>query len=534
MAASDPREDVDVTDESHESKGRRSSPLRRPPPEDPRETVSGFSPVTLTVGLTLMAAGLRFSALTRQSFWYDEAISVELARNGLLDLLSGRVRDLGNPPLYPALLHLWTSLFGHGDASVRALSALFGTATVPVTLALARRIFPAPAAFLGATLLALAPFHLQMAQEARAYTLLSFLGACAGLAVVTAIRDPRRWLPFVGLGVSTGLMALTHYFGFFLALAQALYLLFAHWRDRTLLGRAALAYLLAAVVFSFWMPSLFAQMGVEGNLARSADSWYLHLVATPLVFSVGTSLVWKDSATVPRLIVGALGTLALLIPAGIGIWKTCKFGKTGIAVNRPAWLLLVWLVLPIALPVVVSVLLSPLYNTRYVILASLPLYLFAASALIDLSTRLRGLVGGVIVFAMATATLSYLNRPVKHQWREAAAFVEAVKRPGDALVFDVDYNETAYAHYAGPDTRRIRLVDPPAGEEAGRRVWGAYSAGAATVDVTVQLEHSGRAWLILSDAKPASQERTQAFFQSWKAGPKTELRGITVQLFEKK
>ena len=39
------------------------------------------------------------------------------------------------------------------------------------------------------------------------------------------------------------------------------------------------------------------QLAVKGNLARSAESWHLHLFATPLVFGVGSTLVWKDNAS---------------------------------------------------------------------------------------------------------------------------------------------------------------------------------------------------------------------------------------------
>jgi uncharacterized membrane protein len=67
------------------------------------------------LALMAVAVAARFLALGRQSFWYDEAVSVELARTPLMDLLSGRVKDLGNPPLYPALLRLWMAVFGQRE-----------------------------------------------------------------------------------------------------------------------------------------------------------------------------------------------------------------------------------------------------------------------------------------------------------------------------------------------------------------------------------------------------------------------------------
>jgi uncharacterized membrane protein len=506
-------------------------------------TISGFTPLNLTLLLTALGAALRFSALTAQSFWYDEAVSVSLARNSLLDLLSGRARDLGNPPLYPALLHVWMGLFGSGDAATRSLSAVLGTATIPVVIALGREVFPARVAFLGGTLLAVSPFHLQMAQEARAYTLLAFLGAAATLALVRATQEPARWGRWALLAVITAAMVLTHYFGAFLALAQAAYLLVVHRHDRAVLTRAAAAYLGAFALFALWLPAFFAQVGVEGNLARSAESWYLHLVATPLVFGLGTTLVWKDAASWPRLLVGGLGALAFVAAVGIGLYRT--FVTARARQNPRALLVLAWLVVPVALPAVISVLLSPLYNTRYVITASLPFLLFAAAGIEQLPGRARMALAGVLMLAMGASTLSYLRRPVKHQWREAAAFVEAARRPDDLLLFEADYNETAYAHYAGPaaptgpagKVQRLRLMPPPAEAAEGAKIFGVSQVGAAPTDVSAEVTGQKRVWLILADAGRDQAERVRAFLAAarpaYVARPPTTLRGITVQLFER-
>jgi mannosyltransferase len=504
---------------------------------------SGLAPQSATLLLTVLGAALRFSALTAQSFWYDEAVSVNLARHSLLDLLTGRARDLGNPPLYPALLHVWMGLFGESDGAVRALSALLGTATIPVVVILARQVFPARVAFLGGTLLAVSPFHLQMAQEARAYTLLAFLGAVSALALVRATQEPARWPRWLLLAVSTAAMVLTHYFGAFLALGQAAYLLVAHRRDRAVLARAAGAYVVAALLFAFWLPAFFAQVGVEGNLARSAESWHLHLVATPLVFSLGTTLVWKDAATVPRLVLGGAGALAFVTAAGYGLLRTF-FSRFGTAVSRRnprVLLLLLWLVVPVAMPALISAVASPLYNTRYVILASLPFLLFAAAGIVELPQLPRAVVAGVMVMAMGGSTVSYLRRPVKHQWREAAAFVEAARRPTDLLIFEADYNETSYAHYAGTAGKdhRVRLMAPPAGEaqtaDGKVKLYGVKVVGAAAADVSAEVAAQQRVWLILADGSPEAAERVHTFLAepAWKARPLSTMRGITVQLFER-
>jgi mannosyltransferase len=487
------------------------------------------------VALVVLAAIARLYALGRQSFWYDEAMSVVLADNSLGALLGGQAKDLGNPPLYPVLLRLWMTLFGASDGALRSLSAVLGAATVPLVYSVGRQALGARTAFVGAALFAFSPFQLQMAQEARTYTLLVLLAAAAMAFLVRALAHPRQWAWWVAFGATTGLMCLSHYFSFFLALGLAGYLAFTYRRQPAVLGRAAGAFLVSLAVFAFWLPSFFGQLGVQGNLARSAESWHLHLLATPLVFGVGSTLVWKDSATIWRL---ALGLLAIATLAGClmrGLWQSCR---------RPGFgPLVTWMAAPILLPALISLAASPLYNTRYVILASVPFYLFIAAGLRALP-RPAQVTGAVALAGVALVSQgSYLSRPVKHQWREVAALIEPQLREGDVLLFDADYNETAYAHYAGRPGKgpRLRLLPPSAsatatpapGPATGGHLFGAVAEGAPTTDVTDLVNRHRRVWLVLADADEDTAEQARSFLGKWRSAPPVELRGISVLRYER-
>src|SRR5207302_4100086 len=84
-------------------------------------------------GLTVLAASLRFSTLGVQSFWHDEAVTVgRILRPSLFDTLKTIPSSEATPPLYYVLAWGWTKVFGLGEVGVRSLSALFGTALVPV------------------------------------------------------------------------------------------------------------------------------------------------------------------------------------------------------------------------------------------------------------------------------------------------------------------------------------------------------------------------------------------------------------------
>ena len=90
------------------------------------------SHLLLVVALTALGAVLRFPTLDRQSFWLDELVTVSLLDHGLGDVLREVPRTEATPFLYYVVAWAWGSLFGLGEVGIRTLSALAGTATIPV------------------------------------------------------------------------------------------------------------------------------------------------------------------------------------------------------------------------------------------------------------------------------------------------------------------------------------------------------------------------------------------------------------------
>src|SRR3954451_21168615 len=144
----------------------------------------------LVAGLTALGAALRFSTLAVQSYWLDEAVTVVLVRKSLGGVLSMIPNSESTPPLYYVLAWLWAQLFGTGEVGLRSLSALIGTATIPVAYAAAARLVSPRAGLVVAALAAVNPLLVWFSQEARAYALLVLL-ATAALAVFARLLDGR-------------------------------------------------------------------------------------------------------------------------------------------------------------------------------------------------------------------------------------------------------------------------------------------------------------------------------------------------------
>jgi mannosyltransferase len=177
------------------------------------------------IGLTLLGAALRFPTLDLQSFAFDEAITVGPVLGGSFDAMLDTIpRTESTPPLYYLLAWLWTQAFGLGEVGVRSLSALFGTALVPVAYGAARELAGSRAGLIGAALVAVNPELIFYSQEARAYSLLALLATLSFWAFLVARRDTdTRSLVLWTLASAAAL--LTHYFAAFLVIPEAVWLL---------------------------------------------------------------------------------------------------------------------------------------------------------------------------------------------------------------------------------------------------------------------------------------------------------------------
>ncbi len=146
---------------------------------------------------------------------YDELFSVYFAERGPAYLLGEGWRTETNPPLYFLLLDGWIALFGQSAVAVRALSLLFGAATVPVVFrigrAAARRAGLSPdGAWLAAGFYLTSALIARYALTARPYALCLFFIALALWALIEAITTDRIWRWSLGFALA-GLAALyTH------------------------------------------------------------------------------------------------------------------------------------------------------------------------------------------------------------------------------------------------------------------------------------------------------------------------------------
>lgn len=153
-----------------------------------------FAPWLVLI-ITLIGGFLRVLLLGTKGMGLEETFSVWLANHSVVELLQWIARIDQHPPLYYLLLHSWIALKGETPYYVRLLSALFGAGTIPMIYLIGKRLSGVVMGLAAAVILALSPFHIYLAQEARMYTFLAFNAAAAVYALVKLLTDARSARP---------------------------------------------------------------------------------------------------------------------------------------------------------------------------------------------------------------------------------------------------------------------------------------------------------------------------------------------------
>lgn len=103
-----------------------------------------------------------------QSLWLDEGIeTIAVKSNSLIDLVTKYAVNDYSPPLYHAVLKLWTNIFGYSEIALRLPSVIFGVLAVYFVYKIAGKKL----GMIAGTFMALNPLAIYYSQEARRYSM---------------------------------------------------------------------------------------------------------------------------------------------------------------------------------------------------------------------------------------------------------------------------------------------------------------------------------------------------------------------------
>lgn len=333
----------------------------------------------------------------------------------------------GRPLLYWLNHQLVRPLLGLDAFGLRLLPAVFGVLGVGAVAEIGRRLVGTRAALLAGLLVVLSPWHLEMSQYARYYTLVFLLAAVSPAALYLGVREgSARWIAAgiaaTALGWFAHPTAVLPAAGFLVWLAGYAVLRTGGRRRRLLLGvlaAAALGGLAAGVALLDTFASVADWSGIGG--VALALSYGVRIGAGPaLAAAAGVALLWIDGRR----------ELALFLAAAAGV--------------------------PLALLAVLGELVP--VHTGY-LFATAPFALLAAGAFLDGTIRRvdgrtsRIVVGGAAAaLVVATGLPSFVSHYVdggKADFREPARHIASRAGPSDVVL----------AEHTGPFWHYARALD---------------------------------------------------------------------------
>lgn len=395
--------------------------------------VSSWWPRASVLVLMAVGAALRLYDLGKQSLWVDEGYTAYLARFTPAEYVSNVLHTVRNvlPPLYFAVLHYWTAVFGRSEASLRMPSVVAGVVAIPLLYSFVARTFGRLAGVFGAAVLTVNVFQVRQSQDARMYELLALLSVLS-LYLLTRLLSERRTWWVIGLAVVNTLIVYTHHYGILFLLVEIGYvvlLLLTRNLDRPAAIRYLLSSWLLGILVLPWMVIFVNQLHKVNQHPWKAPVTWRSLYFMLIDFTGST---WC-------LVV--LGTLVLIGTYGYRALPRRVLTRQRLSAQERQYLLL-WLIFlgPVTLAFAYSALAAPVFGSKYLIASAMAFLMLAALGVPALPWRI--MAAGVFAVALVAGSVPALRGyygETKEQWREATAYVESLAAPGDLVLFNAGY-----------------------------------------------------------------------------------------------
>ena len=393
----------------------------------------------------------------RPSFWFDEAATVAAANRSEIDILRLLLNFDAVHAVYYLAMHVWLSSVPINEFTARLPSAVAVGAAAAGTTVLGKLVADRPTAWAAAAAFTVLPRTLWSAVEARSYALTA--AVAVWLTVVLVIAATRR---------GSALWAL---YGLALALAVVTYvylalLLFAH-AVTLALGRNTRQLLPFAI-------AVVAALGLASPLIaltagqRQTQLWWIggggYL----------TGVFWEQWLTGSRLFMCAC---IILLVWGSVLLVARKIAGAALALAVP------WVVVPTAVLVGYSALVSDIYSPRYLTYTAPGLGLLLGVCVAAIAReRSPILVVILAVLALSSSTAyvtqrSVYGKPGGADYSEIADVIKTNSRPHDCVAFGFADHEPLRAAAAARADAFNDLNDVAAG------VPGPYAAQLWTQDL---------------------------------------------------
>ena len=348
----------------------------------------------------ILALGLRLVGIN-QSLWLDEAISANIAKLPIGEIVKSFSIGDFHPPLFYWFLDLWTKIGGSNVIWLRLSSVLFSLATIYFVYLIGKKIKNKKIGILAALFLAVNPLFIYYSQELRMYSMVT-MWLIIGFYFFIKIKNEKYSAK--DLVIFNLMMALsfgTFYGSIFLIASFAIYFLIKKEWKLFFLTNIGTGLIILALA-----PLLLIQIKNSRIMLIEVTNWALvlgkvnlkNLLLIPLKFGMGRISFYPKIA---YYLTGGLWSLILLIM----ILKNKKEGN---------WLKF-FLMVPIILAILFSIKSPLLEYFRFLYLV--PIMCLALAMNCDKKWQKILIGGGFLIFS-----LMYLLNPnyYREDWKSVA------------------------------------------------------------------------------------------------------------------
>ncbi len=382
----------------------------------------------ILIVIILIAFLLRIYKLDYKSIWLDEGLSTWIASHSNFIQLLNETSFSRQNPLFSIVLHFWISIFGKSEFFIRLPNVVFSLGLVYMAFRIGVLLYSNQVGILSSLLLTISVFHINHTQEARPYTLSSLLALISVYFYIKLIEEG-NFKYKAGYLISSILLVYNHMIGFFIIIAQNIYLLILKLTRDKIPGINLKSWiklqLLILVIFLPWIIKLYRYVNPSLLKIRPLAGG----IPDPSLMTVMDTFIYCFSGSL------ILATIFIALIA----WNLSSRNK------RSLFLLLFFLT-PLLAMYLISKLYRPIYLDRYNLINSSFFYILIAAGLTGMNKYFRTLIiSSIIILSLLNIRTYHINSfPFTYRetnWREAVKVIDNNATNSDLLIFDAWYNK---------------------------------------------------------------------------------------------
>jgi mannosyltransferase len=401
-----------------------------------RSTISSKDRLLIFWTFLLVIIGVSvvsYVGLIHQSLRLDESQSLWQSSHTISGLLHTVALDV-HVPLYHLMLHYWVFYLGDSVVTIRILSMIFFVATIPVIYLIARRLMSVRWSLLVVILFSFSPFLDWYGNEARMYTLLLLLSALNQLFFMRILRDGKGWFWYA---LSAVIGAYSHYFFLFNLAAQGIYFLlnrkqFKRGTLRRLLAVGGLV-ILALGPWLYYVYTLGSASGTRPNLPAPSTVDFFNVYSQFLFGFQSNSINTILLSSWPVVMLLAL----VAVRRSRGLSPELSFVAS-------------MSVVPVLIAYALSLLVTPFFLSRYMIISVAPLLVLLVWLFSKYSRRVSIFVSAMLIVAVGITSFIQATSsatPVKEDYKATASYINATVQPQDLVVLSAPFTIYPFEYY---------------------------------------------------------------------------------------